>query len=254
MHHRTSLAALSLLVVGSGVLGCVAPEGAAEPTTEDALVGAPSACTQVVDARNNHVAKLEVEDGLLTIAQSSDDGHFPPMSHALRRVMLVVEPDEHPNFECSHGDDVIKIWNDFARVDAAYYRLTSPPGETPETLLAETEIAGDAKLCDGALSPAQAGVKKFLGFRGHESDVGVVFQLQSVRPTMAEMIVLRVDGPERTSRVVRRVTGPISYGKRLELSVDSVDWSFVVLVRAEDESVRSELEVSLVGLSGGCEE
>jgi hypothetical protein len=94
MHHRTSLAALSLLVVASGILGCVAPEGATEPTTEDALVGAPSACTQVVDARNNQVATLEVADGLLTIAQSSDDGRFPPMSHGLRRVMLVVEPDE----------------------------------------------------------------------------------------------------------------------------------------------------------------
>ena len=98
----------SLMFTGVALLSMVT--GCAVSDAEDGTAGDDPAftsggakCTQVIEAKNKHVANLAVKEGKLTIEESSINGDFAPVTYNLSRVFLFAAPSEKPKYECGAG-------------------------------------------------------------------------------------------------------------------------------------------------------
>ena len=122
----TGLFALALIVTG-----CAASseDGGQDATGDDEVVSGVR-CTQTLNAQNQHTAEIEARGTTLTIKQSSTNGRFAPLSYRISRVMLMAAPSGNPKFECNSGRTQIAVWEQFARVGPAYYKLSDAPAES----------------------------------------------------------------------------------------------------------------------------
>jgi hypothetical protein len=119
-----SAALVAFLSAFSVVAGCAASDGPDETGDDDVVARGPGArCTQTIAEQNHHVADLEARDGKLTIRESSTNGRFAPVSYSMSRVMLMAAPSGKPKYACGTGAAAIKVWEQFASVGSAYYKL-----------------------------------------------------------------------------------------------------------------------------------
>lgn len=118
-----TLVALGLF---AAVSGC--RTGGSEGGTKDAdaLPGAAvAACAALMDPADDHKVEMSVQNGRLTILQTSAIGDYTPLEYALSPIALLVAPSGPPKYACGEGNSLIWIWDLFARVDGQYYKLAA---------------------------------------------------------------------------------------------------------------------------------
>lgn len=116
------LPTISLLAMTSCTL---TKSKATSSAVESGLGAVTSSCTALIDPSDEHSVTITVEGENLSIRQSSRIARFAQLDYKISRINLFAAPAGDPKFSCGELSRGIKVWDDVAAVNGAYYSLTA---------------------------------------------------------------------------------------------------------------------------------
>ncbi|MCX6124034.1 MAG: hypothetical protein NTV34_04695 [Proteobacteria bacterium] len=80
-------------------------------------------CTDTINSKNKHFAKLSVSKAMvLTIQESSETARYAIQTSQLKKALLIPVPTVKPAYFCeSEAGVTVTVWKDLANIDGLYY-------------------------------------------------------------------------------------------------------------------------------------
>lgn len=82
-------------------------------------------CSKSNSGTDKYRLEMVAAGDSLSIRQSSTTGRFAPLEYKISLVSLLTAPVDKPIFSCEKNNNLIVVWEKFARINSRYYILES---------------------------------------------------------------------------------------------------------------------------------